>query len=329
MPKAEQIKALLRSYIDKDETRFYSLVMQVAATEARKGHGKFAEELKSMIDEARNRGHIFSDQRIPIPISQPKGELTGLLSVDYPKLRISDLILPTGVLKRLNRILKEHRFVGKLSSHGLIPRRKLLLTGPPGCGKTMTASVIAGELGIPIFTVRLDGLITKYMGETASKLKLIFDSLESARGVYLFDEFDSIGSQRAFNNDVGEIRRVLNSFLMFIERDKSASIIIAATNHPQSLDFALFRRFDDVIEYSLPDKKQLLTMFKNRLSLVESEYVDYDLLVEHSIGLSYAEVSSVCMEAIKDMIIEEKMELTTQALIQAIDEKKEFGIKNK
>ncbi len=112
----------------------------------------------------------------------------------------------------------------------------------------MAASVLAGELGIPLFLVRLDSLITKFMGETAAKLRQVFDSITDMRGVYFFDEFDAIGSQRGLANDVGEIRRVLNSFLQMIENDQSNSLIVAATNHPEILDYALFRRFDDVIE---------------------------------------------------------------------------------
>ena len=104
------------------------------------------------------------------------------------------------------------------------------MIGPPGTGKTMSASALAGEFNLPLFEIRLDGLITKYMGETAAKLRLVFDAIAEMRGIYLFDEFDSIGAQRSMMNDVGEIRRVLNSFLQFIEQDKSDSLILAATN---------------------------------------------------------------------------------------------------
>ena len=122
----------------------------------------------------------------------------------------------------------------------------------------MTASVLAGELGLPLFQVRLDGLITKYLGETAAKLRQIFDATSRTRGVYFFDEFDAIGSQRGIPNDVGEIRRVLNSFLQMIEQDRSLSLVVAATNHPGILDSALFRRFDDMLHYELPDTAQVV-----------------------------------------------------------------------
>src|SRR5690554_5978179 len=129
----------------------------------------------------------------------------------------------------------------------------------------MTASVLAGELGLPLFEVRLDGLITKFMGETAAKLRQIFESTQQTRGVYFFDEFDAIGSQRGLANDVGEVRRVLNSFLQMIEQDDSHSLIIGATNHPEILDTALFRRFDDLLHYELPDEENIANALKGRL----------------------------------------------------------------
>ena len=189
----------------------------------------------------------------------PKEELEALgetravsyTHLSYPQSRLSDMVLDQSIEDSLNRIIKEQRFFGKIKQHGLSPRRKLLLVGPPGTGKTMTASALAGELGVPLFSVRLDSLITKFMGETAAKLRQIFDAISNVRGIYFFDEFDAIGSQRGQANDVGEIRRVLNSFLQMLEHDNSNSVIIAATNHPEALDYALFRRFDDMIQFGL------------------------------------------------------------------------------
>ena len=217
MASAEQIKALLKSHIDGEDDRFFSVAMQVAAHEARFGHGKFAEELRAMIDEAKGRRGAGQ----PVPIGRPRGELANLLEASYSKARLGEMIMNDVLADQIRRVIREQRHAGRIVEHGLSPRRKLLLTGPPGTGKTMTASVLAGELGLPLFQVRLDGLITKYMGETAAKLRQIFDATSRTRGVYFFDEFDAIGSQRGIPNDVGEIRRVLNSFLQMMEQIRS------------------------------------------------------------------------------------------------------------
>ncbi|MDD5321170.1 MAG: ATP-binding protein [Methylococcales bacterium] len=208
---ANQIKALLKSHVDGDDALFLSIAMQMAAQEAKRGHGKLAKEIRDLIDEAKSNRQM--SDTTPIPLVKPKGELSNLLNVSYPKLRLVDMVLSANIEARLQRLIKEHKHVQKLRSHGLAPRKKLLLIGPPGTGKTLTASVLAGELGLPLFIVRLESLMTKYMGETAGKLRLIFDTIQQTRGVYLFDEFESIGAQRGNTNDVGEIRRVLNSFL--------------------------------------------------------------------------------------------------------------------
>ena len=163
MASAEQLKALLKSHLEGDDQRFFSVVMQVAAHEAKLGHGKLAEELRALIDEAKRR----SGSSRPVPISRPRGELAGLLTVSYPKDRMGDMVLDSGLEQELQRVILEQRHAARILAHGLSPRRKLLLVGCPGTGKTLTASVLAGELGIPLFLVRLDGLITKYMGETA------------------------------------------------------------------------------------------------------------------------------------------------------------------
>src|SRR5208282_4029136 len=154
----------------------------------------------------------------------------------------------------------------------------------------LTASVLAGELGLPLFVVRLDGLITKFMGETAAKLRLIFEALNQTRGVYLFDEFDSIGSARGLNNDVGEIRRVLNSFLQMVEQDNSDSLVIAATNHVRILDRALFRRFDDVIEYDLPDRERIVQTLKAKLGAFAGK-IQWPKVATAARGLNFADIT--------------------------------------
>ena len=324
MASAEQLKALIKSHIEGDESHFYSVAMQMAAHEARLGHGKLAQELRALIDKAKKNKERTSASNKPILLAKPRGDLSSLLQASYPKLRISDMALEKEIEERFNRIIKEQRQIVKIRSHGLTPRKKLLFIGPPGTGKTMSASVLAGELGLPLLVVRLEGLITKFMGETAAKLRIVFDAIAESRGVYLFDEFDSIGSHRGQINEVGEIRRILNSFLQMIEQDDSDSIILAATNHPDILDYALYRRFDDVVEYSVPDKPLINKLLKNRLSAFKISRIPCKKISDEAEGLCHAEISKICEDAIKDAIIYDRDIVTANDLLKLIAERKKF-----
>lgn len=314
MANGDQLKALLRSHAEGDDRHFYSVAMQMAAHEAKQGHGKLAEELRELIDAAKSRRHVSTVDSAAIPIARPKGELASLLSVSYPSRRLADMVLAPPVLESLQQVLKEQRHLSKLRSHGLHPRRKLLLVGPSGTGKTMTAAALAGELGIPLFVVRLDSLITKFMGETAAKLRQVFDAVASTRGVYLFDEFDAIGSQRGMANDVGEIRRILNSFLLMIEQDESSSVIVAATNHPDILDEALFRRFDDVVQYHVPSADEVRALLRLRLANYLKSPKALAELAEVATGLSHAEVARAVSDAIKEAVMHDQDTVAVDAV---------------
>lgn len=319
MANAEQIKALVKSHVDGDEERFIAIAMQLAASAAKQGHGKFAEELKKLIDVAKGRPlETKPGKSGPVPVVQPRGELAGLLSVQYSKLKLSDLVLGEPVLERLRLVVKEHAQQHKIKSYGLLPRRKLLLVGPPGSGKTMTAAALSGEMNLPLFTIVLDGLITKYMGETAAKLRVVFEAIQKTRAVYLFDEFDAVAVKRQTQNDVGEIRRVLNSFLQFLEQDQSDSLIVGATNHPELLDRAVFRRFDDVIEYSYPSDLQIEQLLKDRLSMLEIERIEWEPVVSAALGLSFADITNACNDAAKETILSDSVELKNEVLMRAI-----------
>ncbi len=324
MATADQIKALIRSYSEGDEQRFFAIAMQVAAQAARHGHTKFAHELRDLVDQARGRGNErnLGQRAGPVPIAQPRGELAGVLTAAYPKTRLQEMALDDAVRSRIERILLEQRQRGRIQEHGFTPLRKLLLVGPPGTGKTMTAAVLAGELGLPLFTIQLHGLITKYLGETAAKLRLIFDTIQEIRGVYLFDEFDALGGRRTTRNEVGEIRRVLNSFLQFLEQDTSDSVVVAATNHPKLLDRALFRRFDAVIEYRLPSSDVAQRVMRARLARLDTSDVDWSAIGDAAARLSHAELTRACELAAKDALLAQRKRIGTTELMDALNERR-------
>ena len=324
MATADQVKALIRCHAEGDDARFYAVAIQVAAQAARSGHGRFSQELRDLVDQVKARNSAFEVTRgpKPVPLAQPRGELAGLLTVSYPKTRMADMALPGVLRKRIERVLTEQRERDRLREHGFSPMRKLLLVGPPGTGKTMTAAALAGELGLPLFSIRLDGLITKYMGETAAKLRLVFDAIQATRGVYLFDEFDALGGERSAKNDVGEIRRVLNSFLQFLEQDDSDSIVLGATNHVGLLDRALFRRFDVVLEYSLPEEDISTHVMRGRLALLNTENLKWNEVAAAAEGLSHADIVMACEQAAKNAILKHTTIVSDTELVAALSERR-------
>ena len=325
MATAQQLKALIESYTERNPDRFLAVASQIAAHAARTGKEKLALELRQLVDEARRSQRAHPPQAQSVPIAQPTGELTGLVAASLPKTRLSDMVLETTLEHRLRRVVVEYRQVDRLHSHGLTPRRRLLLLGPPGCGKSMTAAALAGELHLPLLTVQFHTLITKFMGETAAKLRLIFDSMNQSRGVYLFDEFDAIGAHRYGSHDVGEIRRVLNSFLIFLEQDESMSVIIAATNLERSLDEALFRRFDDALRYGLPTTTMARRLIENRFSSFDIRRLGWKSIIQAAQGMTHSDIVKACEDAAKDAVLDERRQVRTGELKQALTQRRRFA----
>lgn len=319
MATAAQVKALFESYKDGDDTQFRTVAKQIAAHEANKGNATFAKELNALIQKFAERVDNKGSLLKVTPLIEPRGELAGLFEAKYSKIKLNHLILAENLSKKLIRIVEEQNQQQKLREYNLLPRSKILMVGPSGTGKTMTASALAGELNLPLFTIQLDGLITKYMGEAAGKLRLIFDHVKKIRGVYFFDEFDAIGARRDLTNDVGETRRTLNAFLQFLENSRSDSLILAATNHSDLLDKALFRRFDDVLRYENPDQKLMIDTFKKYLTPKFSKNIKWEKIKQSADNLSYAEIAKICDNAIKSNVLH-NTPVDTKLLIDLVRE---------
>lgn len=297
MATADQILSLIRNHVNNDDTQFRKVALQISAVEARNGHAIIARTIQELLRQKN------TSSRTVRLVSKNK-EVDDLLLQLETYDDIKSLILSNSVEEKLDRIIKEYLKKETLRKYGLVNRRKLLLYGASGTGKTMTASVLAKEFNLPFFVVRTEKVVTKFMGETGQKLGRIFDFIDEVPAVYLFDEFDAIGSQRGMDNEVGEQRRILNTFLQLLERDDSDSFIIAATNNIESIDKAMFRRFDDVIEYNLPDREQRLALLHEYLYTAKDlDFASAEPLFE---GMSHAEIKMLCSDIFKESLLNDK-----------------------
>ena len=295
MATSDQVKRLIQTHYSGDEEAFRTCVLQIAAYEAKRGHTALAAEVKALLStDGAQKARIIS-----------LANQEGLFEVSIPDVSLRNLVVPERIRVKLEKLIVEYRNKAKLFNLGFSIRRKVLLEGEPGTGKTMTASVLASELGLPLYVVQVDKLITKYMGETSTRLRQIFNVIDGSAGVFLFDEFDAIGADRSLDNDVGEMRRILNSFLQFIESDESTNIIIAATNNVKLLDPALFRRFDVVLHYERPTVDEAMQIVKQTFGEYYENLEIGDDTFAHFSTLCQADIVRVCIEAMKDHVLYE------------------------
>lgn len=319
MANADQILNLIRCHVEGDDERFRSLALQVSATEAKAGHVVLARSIKEIIKNSK------------IKVLRPSFNISNtdageyLLQMDTP-YRLADLVISSNLKNKIQRVLREYVMRDKLHAYNLDNRRKILMYGPSGTGKTMTASVVAAELDLPLYVIRLEKIVTKFMGETSLKLSKVFDVMRSVPAVYFFDEFDAIGQKRDSDNEVGEMRRVLNSFLQLLERDESESLILAATNDKEALDKALFRRFDDILEYSYPTEKEIEMILKEKINGFNFES-NVSVLLPLMKGMSQADICMVCKDAIKEVLLENKvLNLSLFKEILSLKDRESFAV---
>lgn len=323
MSNTKQILAMLKSKTEGDDETFFSIALQVAAAEARQGHRQTAEEIRAEVDKARaSRSRGAS---VAIPFAQPRGDLEGLLEMREPRFKLKDVVLSQRLVSRISDVLRQQRKREWLREHGKTPGRRILFVGPPGSGKTMSAEALAGELNLPLFVIRLETLITRFMGETAAKLRLVFDESAKRRGVYLFDEFDAVGGRRVATNDVAEMRRVLNSFLQFMEEDNATdSLIVCSTNHPSLLDHALLRRYDQVLEFDAPSSDQIKAIIQANLKPMKAPRIAWKKIVAAAENLSQSEIVRATDDAVKTAILDERNMVSTDDLLLRLHERAEM-----
>jgi len=321
MTQSELVKQLFLSFNSKDSDAFIQAAREYIDREKRKKHTQVAKELEKALYQTSN---INGAQRrfkanIPIPRDAEKG--FPLLEVQYFEKDFDTLILSSETKAQLERIILEFKDADILSTYNLHYKNKILLCGKPGTGKTFSVQAISSLLFIPVVYIRFDAIISSYLGETAGNLRKVFDFIENGTWIVLFDEFDIIGKNRNDHYEHGEIKRVVNNFLQMLDNFKGESILFAATNHQNILDSAIWRRFDAVIDYDLPDQKMRQQLFEQYLKPLKRQK-DIDLLqaVKYSQGLSPADIKMVAIEAMKLAIIDHRDTLSNEDLNFAIKE---------
>jgi SpoVK/Ycf46/Vps4 family AAA+-type ATPase len=318
--KADILKLLLQSHADGDESSFRKAALQLAAAESTAGHVRVAEEIRSIIAKmpatsTRKHGPV-------VDIAAPRGELADILEGGHREERLRDIVLRPEAEETLKRVISENRSRARLERFGVSPRRRLLFHGAPGCGKTLAAAVLAGEMGLPLMTVRFDALFSRFLGATAVQLRAIFAEMPHRPGVYLFDEFDSVAKARGDSQDVGEMNRVVTAFLQLVDADMSGSILVAATNHVELLDRAVFRRFDVIVPFDKPPREQITELMKLRLSTVGLSDEAANHLAANAEGWSFADVARACDDAVRTMALDDREEISERDVVLALEELK-------
>ena len=258
MATTKQLSALFRSISDGDLSRAASIAAEIADSTEKQGHRPAAQALRGSLNPNGRAGAEKNQHRPAI------ASTLGLLIEEQSESGLGDVRLRAEARAELEDVILEFRHKAELSSQNSSRRQTILFTGPPGCGKSMTARALGREIGIPTYTARLSAIVGSYLGQTGAHLHQLFTWAEAQGVVLLLDEIDALGQSRGRSEDVGELDRVVISLLHELDHTRPAGLTIAATNRPESLDDALLRRFDLCLDFPLPSKKELASFSRDR-----------------------------------------------------------------
>lgn len=300
VPRSDLLLGLVRAGSRGDQTLFRRSLEAIVAEERAKQHHVLAGRLEEFLRTNGDEPHGPARNGL-VRSSDP---MEGLLYESVPRRRLEDLILPAGVQQSIRDLVEEHQRSDLLATHGLEPRHRLLLTGPPGNGKTTLAEAIAEALMLPLLTVRYEGVIGSYLGETALRLRRVFDHVRTRPCVLFIDEFDTLGKERGDPHDTGEVKRVVSSLLLQIDDLPSYVVVVTATNHPELLDRAVWRRFQLRLELPPPSADALLTWVANlEGSVGEPLGVPPAELVKRLSGLSFSDLEQIQLDILRTWIL--------------------------
>ena len=309
------LKELFSSFKQADELAFRRAATAIIEEEEAKHHVALARDLRKILASGET---AESSPRLAVPPPVDSDHGWELAEVVQPAQYISDLVLTGVVESKLIELAKEVPLWARLESCGVPRRNTVLMYGPPGCGKTSAAAGLAAELGIPFVVVRVDAIVSSYLGQTSGNLRRIFDYAAQTRCVLLFDEFDALARSRDDTTEHGELKRVVSSFLQLLDSYEGPSILVAATNHEEILDRALWRRFSEVIEFRRPTIPQIRALLRKRLRGRATSKIPYDKLAADLKGLPHAAVEAAAIGAIRSAVLDSRVKVTTEDVRKSI-----------
>ena len=318
MARADLLKQLFRAYRESDRELFMDVARTIADEERKKHHPALANELLRIL----NNGVVAAVPSLRGSFQPPPKDhekKAPLLEIRHPDRYFKELVLHAGPKEILVKVIREFRQWDILEANGLRPSHKLLFCGPPGCGKTATAEVVAAELGLPLVYIRFDSVVSSLLGETASNLRKVFEYIHEDTWVVLFDEFDAIGRSRDDATEHGEIKRVVNSFLQMLDNFHGRSLLIAATNFEQALDPALWRRFDEVVRFERPTVAQIEKLLKKRLSPVNNSRISTKRYGAQLEGSTFGDIERIANDVLKSCALDGRTRLQTEDIKHAME----------
>ena len=318
MANGKLLRQLIKSGVQGDESSFRAASEAVIAEEREKQHHLLASDLEKLLYGTSSSS---KNAHLKLVNELPSNKDSGLSLLEHrPAIREHDsIVLADTTQSAFDEIMLEHNRSDVLRSFGLQPAQKLLFFGPPGCGKTLAAEVLANALSLPLVVVRLDSLISSFLGETAANLRKVFDYIEKHPVVALFDEFDALTKDRGDSADHGELKRSVNAVLQMLDGYRGQSILIATTNYDSLLDPAVWRRFDETIHFDLPNIEQIKRLLSFKLSGVRRQFEPTDTkLATLFKGMSHADIERVIRRAIKEMVLQGREFLEIQHLQSAL-----------
>ena len=312
MARGELMKKLLASY-GRDE-EFRAVAEQIIGEEEKKNNRVLARSLRKSLEAGPSPRSKPRGLAPLIPFPESAGDFIELVEPSHNK---QDIVLSSENVRIFLSLLREYRRGEEIRRRGLPVRSKLLFCGPPGCGKTLCAEVFAAKLGLPLYIVKIDRLISSYLGETATNIRKIFEFARKQPTVLFFDEFDALARARSEDGEHSELRRVVNSLLIFIDRIQPKGFLVAATNFDQSLDSAIWRRFDEVVWFDRPDRRMAARFLRMKFKNVPLQF-DPEAHLDGLDGYSYAELERICVQAIKASIIDQRKKVSEKDFLDAL-----------